>query len=184
MLSYGTGGRTVSSEDLFHMANAASKVRRSLLTTVVLWASIASIAWARDSSLWAIHTGAFDIGQGSENLATELALEYRFPSIRYDLIPVAGVMVTAEEGFYAYGGVRYDIWLSERWAMSPQFAIGAYEKGEGKDLGGVLEFRSGLEFSYRFDSGHRIGLSFLHMSNSDTYNLNPGSNSLILTYAF
>ena len=68
--------------------------------------------------------------------------------------------------------------------MTPQFAVTLYEDGDGKDLGGPLEFRSGLEVAYDFARGPTVGLLFYHLSNGDFYDFNPGSNSLVLTVAF
>ena len=52
--------------------------------------------------------------------------------------------------------------------------IGLYEKGSGVDLGGPIEFRSGVEFGYQNKVGTRLAISFDHRSNSGIYSLNPG----------
>ena len=55
-----------------------------------------------------------------------------------------------------------------------------YERGEGKELGGPIEFRSGLDIQRRLDGGTKIGLGIYHLSNCCIYDLNPGTNSLLL----
>lgn len=67
--------------------------------------------------------------------------------------------------------------------LTPSFAVGAYEDGDGKDLGGTLEFRSAVELSYRLDDRARLGLAFDHISNASIYDDNPGTESLVLMYA-
>jgi hypothetical protein len=45
-----------------------------------------------------------------------------------------------------------------------------------------VEFRSGLEVSYRLDDRSRLGLSFYHLSNGVIYDVNPGGESLCVVY--
>ena len=52
--------------------------------------------------------------------------------------------------------------------------VGLYEEGSGVDLGGPVEFRSGLGVGYQNKSGIRFGLSFDHRSNAGIYSDNPG----------
>ena len=68
--------------------------------------------------------------------------------------------------------------------VTPQFAVSLYEQGDGRDLGGVVEFRSGLEVAYAFAKGPRVGVLFYHLSNGDFYDFNPGSNSFVVTLSF
>ena len=68
--------------------------------------------------------------------------------------------------------------------MTPFTGASIFEEGDGKDLGGTVEFRSGFEISYRFDSGSRFGVYFYHLSNARIYDDNPGSNSVGLVWAF
>lgn len=52
--------------------------------------------------------------------------------------------------------------------------VGLYEKGSGVDLGGPIEFRSGIEFGYVNRYGTRMGISVDHRSNAGLYGNNPG----------
>lgn len=67
--------------------------------------------------------------------------------------------------------------------FTPSFAVAAYEDGGGKDLGGVIEFRTGVELSYRFPNAHRLGVAYQHLSNAGIYDRNPGAENLLLTYS-
>ena len=51
---------------------------------------------------------------------------------------------------------------------------GLYEEGDGVDLGGPIEFRSGLSVGYQNKTGVRMSLSVDHRSNLGIYGDNPG----------
>jgi hypothetical protein len=55
---------------------------------------------------------------------------------------------------------------------------GVYIQGDGNDLGGWFEFRSGIEIGYEAQSGVRYGLSLDHRSNAGIYDENPGLETL------
>ena len=132
--------------------------------------------------------GKYGIFRGQE--AVEGGWEVRFAPRRFrflpqswpEIAPVVGGIATGRGTLYAYAGVRTDIPLEGRWVLSPNWGLGLYSFGNGRDLGGALEFRSGLEVSYRLKEGDRIGLSLYHLSNADLYRRNPGSESLVLSY--
>lgn len=134
---------------------------------------------------WALSAGTFNF-QGSDRI--ELGIELRFG--RFELFelenfrPIAGVAGTPDRNVWVYAGLCYDFELNERWVLVPSFAVSLYEEARGFDLGGVIEFRSGLEIDYRLPDGSRLGLIFYHLSNSRIYRLNPGSESLALVWSF
>lgn len=117
--------------------------------------------------------------------STQLGLEYRFNSISYGLRPIVGVTATTDKSAYAYAGVNLDVpILSNQLYLIPNFAAGAYHAGDdGKDLGGAIEFRSGLEIAYQMENFQRIGIAFNHTSNAGIYDKNPGVETLMLTYS-
>lgn len=55
---------------------------------------------------------------------------------------------------------------------------GIYEFQGGPDLGGPIEFRSGIEVGYQWPSGWRAGLSYDHRSNAELYATNPGIETI------
>jgi lipid A 3-O-deacylase len=132
--------------------------------------------------------GRYGIFRGEE--AVEAGWELHFAPRRLfflpkswpEIIPVAGGLTTGQGTLYAYAGVRADVPLEGRWMVSPSWGTGLYYFGDGRDLGGALEFRSGLEISYRLAQGDRIGLCLYHLSNAALFRRNPGSESLALTY--
>jgi len=122
----------------------------------------------------------------------EIGAELRFAPRRFrllpralpDAVPTAGVITAARGSLYLYGGLRFELPLGRRWMISPSTGAGVYYRSSsGFDLGGPVEFRSGIELSYRLPNGSRMGVCLYHLSNADIFEKNPGSESLILTYS-
>ena len=135
-----------------------------------------------DESGLSVSAGASDYGR--DHAAAEVGIEHRFRSDWcLGLGPLVGVSVTADESFYVYAGADRRIDLGRSWFVDSSFAIGFYEAGDGKDIGGALEFRSGLAVGRRLRNGWRVGLGFVHLSNSAYYRYNPGVNSLLLRWS-
>ena len=77
-----------------------------------------------------------------------------------------------------------DLFFGRRVVITPSFAPGYYTGGNSDlDLGHELEFRSQIEFAYRFDDRSRLGLAVSHTSNASIGDNNPGSESAILYYS-
>jgi lipid A 3-O-deacylase len=93
--------------------------------------------------------------------------------------PMLGVSITKKKALYVYGGFGFDWVLFHHLLLSPNFAAGYYARGDDKDLGFPLEFRSGLEAGWVFNNQMRAGAHFFHISNASFGNKNPGAESLI-----
>ena len=111
------------------------------------------------------------------------ALEYRSDKKFLFLKPFAGINVNFDYGGMVYAGVLMDIYLGRRLVVTPNFAPGFYWEGDGKDLGYPLEFRSGIEVSYRFDNRSRLGIAVHHISNASISDNNPGTETVMLVYS-
>jgi hypothetical protein len=96
------------------------------------------------------------------------------------LVPAFGAMATEENAFYGWAGGAVEIPLGARWLLVPELGAGVYERGDGKNLGGQLEFRSGVAASYRTSEALSVGVQFYHLSNAGVHDVNPGTNSLVL----
>ena len=162
-----------------------ASIRWSVAASVILALTLAPDADAIGLKGWSVYGGIYNTA--NDDNPTELGVEYRYAGIRIPKLPASialkpavGVAGTDDGNYWAYGGLRLDLKLGS-WVVTPQFAVALYEDGGGRDLGGVLEFRSGIEVGYKFAAGPRIGLLFYHLSNADFYDFNPGSNSLVLT---
>lgn len=166
-------------------------MRRSLPPLALVLALFAASGAALPASAadveWAFAAGVFDTGGAS--LLAEAGVEARAPAFRlfrgytFALVPSLGVTANSEGGAWLWSSLRFDWEIGERWVVTPFSGIGVYEQGEGKDLGGTIEFRSGLEVSRRLAGGGRFGAAFYHLSNADIYDDNPGSNSFVLVWS-
>ena len=135
-----------------------------------------------DPDALAFGAGYFDIIKRRDGAAI-LNLEYRSDKKLWVFKPMIGMWGTSEGGFYAYAGVRLDVYFGNRFVFTPSFAPGFYHEGNGKDLGLEVEFRSSAEIAYRFDDYSRLSLGIAHLSNASLGDKNPGVETLTLTYS-
>jgi lipid A 3-O-deacylase len=137
---------------------------------------------ADDPAFWAFSVGWFDVNK-QKNEAVEGRIEYRAAEKFWIFKPFGGVMATSDRAFHGYAGVLIDLYFGRRWVLTPSFAPGYYNEGDGKHISSGIQFRSQIELSYRFDNRSRIGVSFNHISNAGIKDPNPGSETLAITYA-
>lgn len=149
------------------------------LLATMLASSTAAIA--SDSQYIVGSAGIFDIG--SDYDTWNFGLEYRGSNIWKGVLPIVGVSYNTDDAYFGYAGVAYDYEITPRWIVMPSVAVAAYEKGDSRDLGGTLEFRSGLEVDYVLENQHRVGLAVHHISNAGIHDRNPGTETLMLNYA-
>ncbi len=135
-----------------------------------------------DPALLTVAAGYYDINDDQD--AAEFRLEWRGKPLWWKLKPLAGVMATSDSAVYGYAGIAFDFYLWDRIVVAPSFAAGYYSDGDGKDLGSAIEFRSGLELGWRFDSGARISAMIYHISNAHITDKNPGTEVLSIGYSF
>lgn len=131
---------------------------------------------------WKVAAGYFDVLEGSG--AAQFNLEYLHKTYWQYFRPAIGVSLDNEGGLYTYAGGYAEFSILERWTFAPNFVAGAYFDGGSKSLGSVLQFRSGLEIDYNFDSGRSLGVAFNHISNASLGDKNPGAESLMLVYSW
>ena len=128
----------------------------------------------------------FDItdADGRER-AVEVRAEYRpgFSALRlgdpFILRPVVGAAATSDAALYLHTGLAFDFTAGPV-VFTPSFGPGLFTRGQGKNLGYPLEYRTMFELGWRFPSGLRITGAFSHMSNDGLGAINPGSNSLLV----
>ena len=155
---------------------------------------VAPPARALDPAGFAISAGAFDVGKGDPT--GQLGAQVRWSSfalplgaLRLPIEPATGLFVTGDEAVYGYLSFRLDLsraladWPWEGWRVVPFTGVGLFESGDGKDLGGAVEFRSGLEVSRRAGRAGWLGLSYAHLSNAGLYDDNPGEESVVLVWS-
>ncbi len=96
--------------------------------------------------------------------------------------PWLGIEATTDQAIYGLGGILVDLYFGRRWVFTPSFGAGAYSDGNGKDLGHTVEFRSQLEFGYRFDDRSRLSMAVSHISNAGLGDSNPGTEIATIYY--
>jgi lipid A 3-O-deacylase len=134
----------------------------------------------------ALGAGAFDITPGGQRFAGTQGVfrgEYHFGDVLIPLFsPFVGVDVTTKGGSYVYGGFGFDINFGPNWVLTPNGALGYYQRGGGTKLGSWMEFRSGAELDYKFADQSRLGVSVQHTSNAGLTKYNPGEQEVLLVY--
>jgi len=134
-----------------------------------------------DPDFIVVGIGGFDVNDNEK--AGQFEVQVRFHKRIWLFKPQVGAFATTKSGFYAYAGGSMDLFFGKRYVVSPGFSIGTYGKGDGKKLGGALEFRSSLEIAYRLLNRGRVGIQIGHLSNASLYDENPGTEFAILNYS-
>jgi len=169
------------------MNHAASQPRSkpflalAIASCLALSSILASPMLAQESPSVAFSLGAFNFNKSPTVL--EGGVEYRHPIDVWKLAIAGGLFANVDGAFWVFGGLRRDFHLGGPWLITPAFGLTLYEKGDSKDLGGVFEFRSALEVGYQWPNRHRVAFGISHLSNAGIYDLNPGANSLIVSYS-
>jgi len=128
------------------------------------------------------YTGTFDvIDKEGDDQTTLFGMEHKNDSLFRDTFlgkfkPISGGFVTGNNSIYLYTGVeaQYDLGPLK---ILPSFSPGYYEKGNGKDLGGILEFKSEIKLDFDFFADTKLGYSYSHISNNDWGDTNPGTDN-------
>ncbi len=134
-----------------------------------------------DPALLQLGAGGYDILHNYT--AAMFRGEVRFGPRLWVLTPLIGAEVTTDGGLYGYGGFALDLHLGDHWVLTPNEAVGVWTRGDGKNLGSTIEFRSGGEFDYRFSDESRLGFSFHHISNAGIGKHNPGEEEALVLYS-
>ena len=135
-----------------------------------------------------VYTGTFDvIDKEGDDQTSLLGIEHRNPSLFRNTFlgkfsPVSGGFVTGNNSLYLYTGVEGQYGVGPL-KILPSFTPGLYEKGDGKDLGSVLEFKSEIKVGIDLSENSQLGLSYSHISNNDWGDTNPGTDNQQITFS-
>lgn len=135
---------------------------------------------AEESTIFTLTAGQFDANRRRDP-AAELGFQLRPAVGRGTLRPILGGMATTDGAALGYLGAAIEIGLGRRLVARPSFAPGYYHRGNGKDLGRRLEFRSGIEVAWRVRYGVRVGVELYHLSNAGLGIRNPGEETLAVS---
>ena len=95
--------------------------------------------------------------------------------------PITGAFITSKNAFYIYTGVQAEYQFGSL-AITPSFAPGFYNAGDGKALGYPLEFKSEIQMSFDISDSTHLGMSYNHISNASLGKKNPGANSYMFNF--
>ena len=130
-------------------------------------------------------TGMFDFSDDKQ-AAGILGLQHQNDDLFRDsflgkISPITGGFITENSAFYLYSGAQaeYDIGFLK---ITPSFAPGYYNSGDGKDLGSALEFKSEIQMSLNLSDTAEFGMSYNHISNASLGDKNPGANSYMINF--
>ena len=98
-----------------------------------------------------------------------------------NISPITGGFITENSAAYFYTGIEWNIEMG-LFDFTPSFAPGLYHKGDGKDLGHVLEFKTEVQLSYGLSENTSFGVSYNHVSNASIGDKNPGANSYLFNF--
>jgi lipid A 3-O-deacylase len=134
------------------------------------------------------YAGTFDLlDKEGDDQTTLFGIEHKNPNLFRDTFlgkfkPVTGAFLTGKNSVYLYTGVEAQYGIGPL-KILPSFAPGYYEKGDGKDLGDVLEFKSEVKFSLDILENSKLGYSYSHISNNDWGTTNPGTDNQQITFS-
>ena len=130
-------------------------------------------------------TGIFDFSD-TKQAAGVLGLQHQNDELFREsflgrISPITGGFLTEKNAFYLYTGAQaeYDLGL---FTITPSFAPGYYNYGNGKDLGSALEFKSEVQVSLNLSDSTEFGMSYNHISNASLGDKNPGANSYMFNF--
>ena len=142
----------------------------------------------KDDTEYSFYAGIFDtIDKEGDDKATLVGFEHNNPILFRDTFvgkfsPITGGFITNKSSVYFYTGIQIKYKIGPI-NIIPSFAPGYYEKGDGKDLGSALEFKSQLKVSFDIFDNSNIGYSYSHISNNDWGKINPGVNNQKISFS-
>ncbi|MDB9760553.1 acyloxyacyl hydrolase [Pelagibacteraceae bacterium] len=133
------------------------------------------------------YAGTFDsadekgIGETQDDKTSLFGIEHKNKDLFRDtwigkFSPTTGAFVTGENSIYLYSGIEADYNLGPI-NISPSFAPGYYEAGNGKNLGSALEFKSQVKIGVDLFKNTNLGYRYSHISNNDWGDVNPGTDN-------
>ncbi|MBM3630406.1 MAG: acyloxyacyl hydrolase [Alphaproteobacteria bacterium] len=137
------------------------------------------------STKFNFYTGLFDFSDKGKN-SNLIGFQHQNENLNRNTLlgnfsPITGLMFTADSAGYLYTGVQGQYKIGNL-NITPSFTPGLYYKGDGKDLGHLLEFKSEIQLSFDVFKNSELGFSYNHLSNASLGKKNPGANSYMLNF--
>ena len=164
------------------------KIALSILIALLALCSVNFISFADENfseTKLNVFTGMFDFSDdkqasglfGLQHQNNELFRK----SFLGKLSPITGGFLTEKNAFYLYSGVQAEYEFGFL-TVTPSFAPGYYDYGDGKDLGYPLEFKSEVQVSLDLSDDTQLGISYNHISNASLGTKNPGASSYMFNF--
>ena len=164
-------------------------MKLKLLVFLALLSFMANPALAEEGNKEiSFYTGTFDvIDKEGDDQTSLFGIEHKNPNLFRDTFlgkfsPVSGGFMTGDSSVYLYTGVEGQYGIG-RLKILPSFTPGYYEKGNGKDLGSALEFKSEIKLGLDIFENSKIGYSYSHISNNDWSDTTPGTDNQQITFS-
>ena len=160
-----------------------------IFKVLIIFVIFSSQVLADDSNKeLSFYTGTFDvIDKEGDDKTTLIGIEHKNPDLFRDTFlgtfkPVSGAFITGNSSVYLYTGIEGQYGLGPLKVL-PSFTPGYYEKGDGKDLGSVLEFKSEIKVGLDIFENSKLSYSYSHISNNDWGTSNPGTDNQHITFS-
>ena len=164
-------------------------MKLKFLTTLAVMLNIMSFSQANESSNnISFYTGTFDvIDKEGDDQTSLFGVEHKNPELFRNTFlgkfsPVTGGFLTGNNSVYLYTGIEGQYGVGPI-KILPSFTPGYYQKGDGKDLGSVLEFKSEIKIGFDIFENSKIGYSYSHISNNNWGEINPGTDNQQITFS-
>ena len=161
---------------------------RFFITLISIFFSLSSIQADENNIDLSFYTGTFDvIDEEGDDKTSLFGIEHKNPDLFRDTLlgkfkPVSGAFITGNSSIYLYTGIEGQYGIGPV-KILPSFTPGIYEKGDGKDLGSVLEFKSEIKFGFDIFENSKLSYSYSHISNNDWGETNPGTDNQQITFS-
>ncbi len=161
---------------------------KSLLVLVSTIFAISNLVADESDTNISLYTGTFDvIDKEGDDQTSLFGIEHKNQNLFRDTFlgkfkPVTGAFMTGDSSVYLYTGIEGQYGIGPL-KILPSFAPGYYEKGDGKDLGSVLEFKSEIKVGLELFENSKLSYSYSHISNNDWGDSNPGTDNEQITFS-
>lgn len=160
-----------------------SRILRTAFYIFAVSFGLSHTASADDPDFITFGVGAYDWDLKNEE-GVEFRIEYRSNLKLWEFKPLVALAGTSTGQGFLGAGILLDIFLGRRFVFTPSVVPNIYVGGNTKlDLGYIMEIRSQLEASYRFDDRSRLGVAVSHYSNAGLGDDNVGTESAIFYYS-
>ena len=156
-----------------------------LTSLLLIFSTSAEEVKLENNTEFNVYTGMFDFSDDGKR-SNLIGIQHQNEELNRNtflgnLSPITGAMITGDNAAYFYTGVQAQYKIGS-FNFTPSFTPGYYSKGDGKDLGHALEFKSELQLSLELPKDSQFGLSYNHLSNASLGDKNPGANSYMFNF--